>query len=169
MQREEDLCKKAAELEQAKQRTDEAHKIVSIIDIRSDNSTPKRMHDSDETRLPSQLQQQVSGPNTGLQGETDPTNLQTQQTFVPAAPTVEAKMTQPPTQDTLIPSTSMVNMYPTHNTLQQTFIPGGLTVEANLTPPTQDTLIPSTHIANMYPTHNTQQQTFVPSATTGAV
>ena len=100
LQREKELCKKTAKLELAKQRTDEARKVFSITDIRSHNSTPKTMHDSDETCPPSQLQQQVSGPKTDLQGETDPTNLQTQQTFVPAPLTVEANLTLPPTQDT---------------------------------------------------------------------
>ena len=63
-QKEEELHRKAVELELAKQRTDEARKIVCIIDARSHNTTPKTAHDSDETCSHSQLPQQVPGPST---------------------------------------------------------------------------------------------------------
>ncbi|CAB4012063.1 Hypothetical predicted protein [Paramuricea clavata] len=62
-QKEEELQRKAVELELAKQRTDEARKIVCIIDARSHNTTPKPAHDSDETCSHSQLPQQVILPS----------------------------------------------------------------------------------------------------------
>ena len=101
-QKEEELHRKAVELELAKQRTDEARKIVCIIDARSHNTTPKTAHDSDETCSHSQLPQQVPGPSTPLNEmdanqfpptlypstpppETHPGHLQPQQTLYPSA------------------------------------------------------------------------------------
>ena len=83
-----------------------------------------------------------------------PTHNTLQQTFVPDASAVDAKLAQPPTQDKLIPSTHMANMYPTYNTQQQTFVPSATTIADLTLLLTQHMLAPSTSMANTYPAHN---------------
>ncbi len=79
--KEEELYKKAAELKLAKQRTDEAREIVSIIDTRFHST----MHDSDERHSLSQLPQQTIEPSAP-QGQTHLSQFHPQQTLDPSAP-----------------------------------------------------------------------------------
>jgi hypothetical protein len=140
-QKEEELHRKAVELELAKQRTDEACKIVCNIDARSHSTTPKTAHDSDETCSHSQLPQQVPVPSTPL-NEMDPNQFPPQQTLDPSTPPPE---THPNHLQTLDASAPPPETPPSHLQTQQTLDPSA--------PP------PETH-----PGHLQTQQTLDPSA-----
>ena len=172
-QKEEELHRKAVELELAKQRTDEARKIVCIIDARSHNTIPKTAHDSDETCSHSQLPQQVPShlqpqqtlyPSTPPP-ETHPGHLQPQQTLYPSTPPPETHPGHLQPQQTLYPSTPPPETHPGHLQPQQTLYPStppSETHPGHLQP--QQTLYPSTPPPETHPSHLQPQQTLDPSA-----
>ncbi|CAB3981026.1 Hypothetical predicted protein [Paramuricea clavata] len=162
-QKEEELQRKAVELELAKQRTDEARKIVCIIDARYHNTTPKTAHDSDETCSHSQLPQQVPGPSTPL-NEMDPNQLQPQQTLDPSAPPPETHLSHLQPQQVPGPSTPLNEMDPNQFTPQQTLDPSAPPPETHLSHlQPQQTLYPSTSPPATHPGHLQPQQTLDPS------